>query len=168
MVADNFLQKQQKQRGRPFEKGRSGNPAGRPRGNRNRSTLAAQLLLQGEAEALTRKAVELALNGDPTALRLCLDRLIAPHRERLVPLTLPPMRKPADLAATMEAITAAVGREGCWRRPRQPNWQKWSTPLPTPSRRAISTAGCARWRNGLDAAVSALNKVVSPKAIIAS
>ena len=73
MVADNFLQKQQKHRGRPFEKGRSGNPAGRPRGNRNRSTLAAQLLLQGEAEALTRKAVELALSGDPTALRLCIE-----------------------------------------------------------------------------------------------
>jgi hypothetical protein len=27
-----------------------------------------------------------------------------------VPLALPPMRKPADLAAAMEAITAAVGR----------------------------------------------------------
>src|SRR5271169_1700193 len=113
MVADIFLQKQQKQqkpRGRPFEKGRSGNLAGRPRGRRNRSTLAAQLLLQGEAEALTRKAVELALSGDPTALRLCLDRLIAPHRERLVAFALPPMRKPADLAAAMEAITAAVAR----------------------------------------------------------
>ena len=59
---------------------------------------------------MTRKAVELALSGDPTALRLCLDRLIAPHRERLVPLALPPMRKPADLAAAMEAITAAVGQ----------------------------------------------------------
>jgi hypothetical protein len=65
MAADNFLQKQQKQPGRPFEKGRSGNPAGRPRGSRNRSTLAAQLMLQGEAEALTRKAVELALGGRP-------------------------------------------------------------------------------------------------------
>jgi hypothetical protein len=41
-----------KPRGRPFEKGR-------PRGCRNRSTQAAQQL-QGEAEALTRKAVELA------------------------------------------------------------------------------------------------------------
>jgi hypothetical protein len=56
------------------------------------------LLLEGEAEALTRKAVELALGGDPAALRLCLYRLIAPHREPLVPLALPPMRKPADLA----------------------------------------------------------------------
>ena len=56
--------------GRPFEKGRSGNPAGRRRGTRNRSTQAAQLLLEGEAEALTRKAVELALGGDPAALRM--------------------------------------------------------------------------------------------------
>ena len=107
MSADNLLQKQQKQQGLPFEKGRSGNPAGRPRGCRNRSTLAAQLL-QGEAEALTRKAVKLALGGHTIALRLCLDRLIAPHRERLVPLALPPMRKPADLPPAMEAISAAV------------------------------------------------------------
>jgi hypothetical protein len=110
MSADDFLQMQQKQRGRPFEKGRSGNPAGRRRGSRNRSTQAAQLLLEGEAEALTRKAVELALGGDPAALRLCLDRLIAPHRERLVPLALPRMRNPGDLAGVMEAITAAVAR----------------------------------------------------------
>jgi Family of unknown function (DUF5681) len=110
MSADDFLQKQQKQRGRPFEKGRSGNPAGRRRGSRNRATLAAQLLLEGEAEALTRKAVELALGGDPAALRLCLDRLIAPHRKRLVPLALPRMRNPGDLAGVMEAIAAAVAR----------------------------------------------------------
>src|ERR1700740_803577 len=97
MSADNFPQKQQEQRGSPFEKGRSGNPAGRPRGCRNRSTLAAQMLLQGEAEALTRKAVELALGGDPTALRLCIDRLIAPHRGRLVPFPPPPTRTPAHL-----------------------------------------------------------------------
>ena len=59
---------------------------------------------------MTRKAVKLALGGHTIALRLCLDRLIAPHRERLVPLALPPMRKPADLAAAMEAIAAAVAQ----------------------------------------------------------
>jgi hypothetical protein len=59
---------------------------------------------------LTRNAVGLALGGDPTALRLCIDRLIVPHRERLVPFALPPMRKPADLAPAMEAIAAAVAR----------------------------------------------------------
>jgi hypothetical protein len=68
-------------RGRPFEKGKSGNPTGRPLGARNRTTIAAEALLDGEAEALTRKAVELALSGDMNALRLCLDRLIPPRRE---------------------------------------------------------------------------------------
>jgi hypothetical protein len=57
-------------RGRPFPKGQSGKPAGRPRGSSNRATGAAEMLLDGEATALTRKAVELALAGDQAALRL--------------------------------------------------------------------------------------------------
>jgi hypothetical protein len=64
--------------GRPFEKGRSGNPAGRRIGCRNKTTIAAAALLAGEAEALTRKAVELALVGDPTAMRLCIERILPP------------------------------------------------------------------------------------------
>ncbi len=93
-----FLCKKQQQRqkgvrGRPFAKGRSGNPGGRPRGSINRSTRAAQLLLDGEATALSRKAVELALAGDPTALRLCLDRTVAPRRDRSVELSRPPMTR---------------------------------------------------------------------------
>ena len=63
-------------RGRPFEKGRSGNPAGRRVGCRNRTTITAAALLAGEAEALTRKAVEPTLVGDPTALRLCIERIL--------------------------------------------------------------------------------------------
>jgi len=73
-----------KGRGRPFPKGQSGNPGGRPRGSSNRATRAAEMLLDGEATALTRKAVELALAGDQAALRLCLDRTVAPRRERAV------------------------------------------------------------------------------------
>jgi hypothetical protein len=57
-------------RGRPFPKGQSGNPAGRPRGSSNRATRAAEMLIDGEATALTRKAVELALAGDQAALQL--------------------------------------------------------------------------------------------------
>ena len=63
-------------RGRPFEKGRSGNPLGRRVGCRNKTTIAAAALLAGEAEALTRKAVELTLVGDPTALRLSLEPML--------------------------------------------------------------------------------------------
>jgi len=54
-----------KVRGRPFQKGQSGHPTGRRVGCRNKTTIAAASLLAGEAEALTRKAVELALVGDP-------------------------------------------------------------------------------------------------------
>ena len=59
-----------------FRPGQSGNPKGKPKGARNKATLAAQSLLDGEAEALTRKAVELAKAGDMTALRLCLERVV--------------------------------------------------------------------------------------------
>jgi hypothetical protein len=65
-------------RGRPFEPGMSGNPNGRPKGSRNKTTMAMEILLDGEAELLTRKAVEKALAGDPLALRLGLGRPFAP------------------------------------------------------------------------------------------
>jgi hypothetical protein len=55
----------------PFEKGESGNPAGRPRGARNRATLLMENLLADDAEAIGRKAVEMAKGGDMAAIRLC-------------------------------------------------------------------------------------------------
>jgi len=58
-----------------FRQGQSGNPAGKAKGTRNRATQAMMLLLEGETDALTRKAIELALAGDTTALKLCLDRI---------------------------------------------------------------------------------------------
>jgi hypothetical protein len=91
-----------------FVKGQSGNPAGKPPGCRNHATRAAEAFLDGEAEALTHKAVALALDGDPTALRLCLDRVIAPRRGRAVRLDLPPITTVADTAEVMGAVTAAV------------------------------------------------------------
>lgn len=56
-----------------------GNP-GRPCGARNKATLAALALLEGEAEAITRKTIELAKAGDTVALKLALDRLLAKGR----------------------------------------------------------------------------------------
>jgi hypothetical protein len=109
-AADNLAAKQPKQRGRPFVKGQSGNPAGRPPKSRNNSTKAIQVLLDGEAQALIRKAVELALEGNTTALRMCLDRLMVPRRDRAVPLAIEPIRDAGDLAPAMGAIMTAAGR----------------------------------------------------------
>jgi len=61
-----------------FQKGQSGNPNGKPKGTRHRVTMAAETLMEGEAEAITRKAIELAKGGDGPALRLCMDRIYPP------------------------------------------------------------------------------------------
>ncbi len=66
----------------------TGNP-GKPKGARHRATQAALALPEGEAEALTRKAVEAALAGDVSALRLCLDRIAPPRKDAPVSFTLP-------------------------------------------------------------------------------
>jgi len=97
-----------KQRGRPFLKGQSGNPNGRPVGARNLTTVAVEALLEGEAEKLTRKAVALALKGNVACLRLCLDRLVPPRRDRPVNFTLPAMNSADDAGRAISAITAAV------------------------------------------------------------
>ena len=93
-------------RGRPFAKGNR--PAGRRAGSRNKKTLAAAVLLEGEAEALTRRAVELALAGDPTAMRLCIERILPPCRERAVRFALPTIESAADISAAMQAVTSAL------------------------------------------------------------
>ena len=59
--------KTDKKQGSQFKPGQSGNPNGRPNGSRNKATMALEALLDGEGEAMTRKAVESALNGDMAA-----------------------------------------------------------------------------------------------------
>jgi hypothetical protein len=83
---------------------RPGNP-GRPKGCRNRATLAALALLEGEAEALTRRCVEMALAGDATAMRLCLDRLLPKGRPVRLDL---PLRTLSDLDRATAAIAGAL------------------------------------------------------------
>ena len=109
--AENSLQKQREQRGRPFRKGQSGNPAGRPPGARNRATAAiaaVEAMLDNEAEAVIRKLLDLALGGDRVALRLVADRILAPRRERPVHLELPLMHDAEEIAAAMAGLTSAA------------------------------------------------------------
>jgi hypothetical protein len=92
----------QKQRGRPFERGKSGNPKGRPKGARNNATILAEALLDGEANAITRKLIDKALDGDSTALRLCLERLLPPRMGRPVEFKLP-----KKIGTTADAVHAS-------------------------------------------------------------
>jgi hypothetical protein len=93
-----------KTRGRPFTKGNSG----RPRGARNRVTRAVDALLDGEAEKLTRKCVDLALEGDTTALRLCMERVAPLRKGRPVTLKLPKIATAEDLVSALASVVEAV------------------------------------------------------------
>ena len=92
----------------PFQKGQSGNPGGRPPGARNKATIIAETLLQGEVEAMTRLAIERAMAGDMAVLRMCLDRVAPPCKHRTIEFELPPLESAEDAAAALAAITGAV------------------------------------------------------------
>lgn len=96
------------QRGRPFAKGESGNPGGRPIGSRNKTTIALENLLDGQAEALTQKAVDMALEGDRHALRLVLERIISPCKSQPIQFELPKVTTAADVATAQGAVISAM------------------------------------------------------------
>ena len=91
-------------RGKPFQ---AGNP-GRPKGARHKTTLAIEALLDGEAEELTRVAIDRAKEGDMVALRLCMDRLAPARKDRHVSFELPKIEQAADAAKASAAIVKAV------------------------------------------------------------
>jgi hypothetical protein len=109
------LQKQGEQDARrdargQFQPGKSENPHGRARGSRNRATLIAEALLDDRAEELVRLAIESARNGDAFALRLCVERIIAPRRVERVRFAMPPLARPEDAPKALAAIAAAVAK----------------------------------------------------------
>jgi hypothetical protein len=89
--------------------GVSGRPTGRKKGERPKASLAVEAMLQGEVQSLTRKAIELALAGDTTALKLCLERLLPPAKGRHVQLDWPAITSAAAAVEAMAQVTEAVG-----------------------------------------------------------
>ena len=67
--------------------------------------------MDGDAEALTRKAIEQALAGDAVALRLCLERILPARKERPIRLALPTLTS-ATNATTALAMVAEKVAEG--------------------------------------------------------
>jgi Family of unknown function (DUF5681) len=91
-----------------FHKGESGNPAGRPRGSLNRTTVLMQSLLEANAETIARKAIDLATGGDLTAIRICFDRLVPARKHEPIALELPRLDTAADTVTAASTIVAAV------------------------------------------------------------
>jgi hypothetical protein len=113
MIDDPARKDGRKTRGRPFSAEHPGKPfapgnPGRPKGSRNATTLVLEALLDGEAEEIVRKAVELAKAGDGAAMRAVLDRLLPPRKDRPIAFELPPIKGVADLPAATAALLRAV------------------------------------------------------------
>jgi len=96
----------EKTRGRPFQKG---NP-GRPKGAQNRTTRLVEALFDGEAEAIGRKCIEKAKEGDPVALRLAMERIAPVGRGRPVHFTMPPLGRTTNLPKALGAVLIATSK----------------------------------------------------------
>jgi len=98
------LERPSKVRGRPFQ---PGNP-GRPPGSKNKTTRLVEQLVEGDAEKLSRKMLELAKKGNVRCLEYCLDRISPKRSGRPLDLQLPTIKSVHDLIPAMSAVTTAV------------------------------------------------------------
>jgi len=92
-----------------WQKGQSGNPAGKPRGARNRATLMVLALMEDNAKEITQAVVDAARGGDLSAARLVLERLAPPLRERPISIDLPDTSTAEGVDQAQQAIIEAVG-----------------------------------------------------------
>ncbi len=91
--------------GKPFAIG----TPGRPKGSLNKTTMAVQSLLDGQAQALTQKAIGLALEGDMMAIRICLDRISPIRKSRPISINLPDTKNARGVAEAQTVVVQAVG-----------------------------------------------------------
>lgn len=92
-----------------FKKGRSGNPQGKPKGARNKSTLAAEALLEGSLDKICKRVEEEALNGNMQAAKMILDRFIPVRKDRVIKIDLPMISTCEDVLLVIGYVVNAVG-----------------------------------------------------------
>jgi hypothetical protein len=96
-----------KLRGRPFQ---PGNP-GRPAGSKNKITQVLEQLAEGQAEQVFQKVLDGALAGDVSCQRMVLDRLWPVRKGQPVNVDMPPINTPQDVFPVIASIWKAI-REG--------------------------------------------------------
>ena len=98
-----------KKQGSKWKKGVSGNPTGKKPGTRHKATQLAEILLDGQTEQLVNKCVEMAIDGDSTAMRICMDRLVPPRKSRPISINLPDTKNASGVAEAQAVVVQAVG-----------------------------------------------------------
>lgn len=88
--------------------GASPNPSGRPQGSRNKATLAVLAIMEDEGERISKKAVELALNGDMTAIKLVIERLIPVRKHRSLSIELPVLDSTENIIEAIKQVIMAA------------------------------------------------------------
>ena len=92
-----------------FARGHVHNPKGRTPGSRNKATEAALALMEGQLGQITQTLIDAALGGDLAAIRLVLERLVPPCREKTLPqIHLPTVTDAQSLPKLTAAILGAV------------------------------------------------------------
>ena len=91
-----------------FKKGQSGNLKGRPKGSKNKSTIAAETLLEGSLERICRRVENEALNGNMQAAKMILDRILPAKRDRAIKIDLPQIHNGKDILKAVGAIMNAI------------------------------------------------------------
>jgi hypothetical protein len=81
---------------------------GRPQGSRNRVTIACEQILDNQAGAITEKAIEMALLGDAQALRLVMERILPPRKDRSVRLRLPSIATANGVSQALDEVLQQV------------------------------------------------------------
>src|ERR1700730_12427697 len=92
-----------------FKKGQSGNPAGPAKGTRHKITMLAEKLLEDDRDAIVRAVIAAAKGGDPSAMRLCFERLVPLRKGRPVVFDLPAIETAADVVKGAIAGAMAEG-----------------------------------------------------------
>ena len=91
-----------------FKPGQSGNPAGKPKGARHKVTLLAEKLLDKDAKSVVEKCIELVMAGDSGAIKLIMDRILPPRKDRPVSIDLPLIESISDASKAMAIVSQAV------------------------------------------------------------